>query len=87
MNFARTFLAVLAGVIIGAAIMTAIRPQPVKAQEPSRRTVEAQGGTVFVDTINPTNAGAHRIQGSRVVGYSCVQATTNTPPWCSIASQ
>lgn len=88
MNFAKTFLAVLAGVILGAVIMAGIRPQPVKAQEPSKRVFEVQGGgTVFVDTINPNNGGAQRIQGSRVVGYSCVAASANTPPWCSIASQ
>ena len=89
MSFAKTFLAVLAGVILGAVIMTAVRPQPVKAQEPSKKiyNTEVQGGAVYVDTFNPNNAGTQRIQGSRVVGYSCVAATANTPPWCSIASQ
>jgi hypothetical protein len=87
MNFAKTFLAALVGVIIGASLMAAIHPQPVKAQEPTRKTFEAQGGTVFIDTLNPANSGPQRIQGSRVVGYSCVQATTNTAPWCSVASQ
>lgn len=88
MNFAKTCLAVLIGVVIGASLMAVIRPQPVKAQEPSRTQVRAQGGgTVFIDTVNPSNAGQHGIQGSRVVGFSCIQATTSTPPWCAIASQ
>ncbi len=71
MNFAKTCLAVLIGVIIGASFMALVHPQPVKAQ----------GKTVFID-VEERNPNTVRIRGSQVVGFACISREV-----CLVASQ
>ena len=74
-DLAKTCLAVLLGVAIGVIFMILIRP----------REVNAQGGTVFVNSVSMPTSGATatvNIGGSRVIGFVCP-----TGGACVIASQ
>lgn len=62
MNFLKTFLAVLLGVVLGAALY---RPKPAKA-----------AGNVYVQQI-PTGVESS-IRGSNVIGFSCTGAGANS---------
>jgi hypothetical protein len=75
MNFVKTCLAVVVGVVIGASLMIMVHPQPVNAQ----------GGTVFVQECRVEGGlpcDSIRVKGSRVVGFSCGSQTE-----CFVASQ
>ena len=73
MNFAKTCLAVLLGVVIGMFVITLFRPQPVKAE----------GGEVWITVTDAAGSANGRLQlkgGTKAVGISC-------STYCFILSQ